>query len=104
MFGPEVWTPQLDLSKSIWSSKTTDSNRHRLTFVSTQHDHPILMTNGSLGVTKWVCRMKHISEIIQLEALVIRIVCVWCVDTNEPWNMNYQTSTIMLSLSGYVEF
>jgi hypothetical protein len=55
----------------------------RLTFVSTQHDHPILMTNGSLGVTKWVCRMKHISEIIQLEALVIRIVCVWCVDTNE---------------------
>ena len=27
--------------------------------------------------------MKHISEIIQLEALVIRIVYVCCVDTNE---------------------
>ena len=53
------------------------------TFVSTQHEHTILMTNGSLGVTKWVCRMKHISEIIQLEALVIRIVYVCCVDTNE---------------------
>ena len=30
--------------------------------------------------------MKHISEIIQLEALVIRIVYVCCVDTNESPN------------------
>jgi hypothetical protein len=51
--------------------------------------------------------MKHISEIIQLEALVIRIVYVCCVDTNEcyettnpktisNWNILYHIETNQL--------
>ena len=90
------------------SQETEHSYQHT---ISRKRTYTVLMTNASLlwslGVTKWVCRMKHISEIIQLEALVIRIVYVCCVDTNEcyettnpknisNWNILYTLEIVIL--------